>query len=112
MSVDHCISQDPVRLYHTKGKSYPSEMFSGLFILIDHDSGYMIIKHQVEINATDTVKVKLTFYKEAQSQGVVIKGYHTYNGIFNTSEFMKELFKSQKKIRFSGSGASHINGAA
>ena len=112
MSEYHYIHWDIDRIYHTKGKSYPSEMFSGLFILIDHDSGYMIIRHQVAINATDTVKVKLTFYKEAQSQGVVIKSYHTYNGIFDTSEFMKELLKRQKKIRFSGSGASHINGAA
>ena len=43
---------------------------------------------------------------------MVIKGYHTDNGIFNASEFMEELLKNQKKIRFSGAGASHQNGAA
>ena len=42
----------------------------------------------------------------------MIKGYHTYNGIFNYSEFMEELLKKQQKIRFSGAGASHQNGAA
>ena len=42
----------------------------------------------------------------------MIKGYHTDNGIFNPSEFMEELLKKQQKIRFSGSGASHQNGAA
>ena len=42
----------------------------------------------------------------------MIKGYHTDNGIFNSSEFMEELFNKQKKIRFSGAGASHQNGAA
>ena len=42
----------------------------------------------------------------------MIKGYHTDNGIFNCSEFMKELLKKQQKIRFSGAGASHQNGAA
>ena len=72
----------------------------------------MSIKHQVAINATETVKEKLTFEKEAQSQGVVIKGYYTDNGIFNSSEFMEELLKKQQKIRFSGAGASHQNGAA
>ena len=42
----------------------------------------------------------------------MIKGYHTYNGIFNASEFMEELLKKQQKIRFSGAGASHQNGSA
>ena len=41
----------------------------------------------------------------------MIKGYHTDNGIFNSSEFMEELLKKQLKIRFSGSGASRKNGA-
>ena len=80
--------------------------------LIDHASGYVIIKHQVAIKATVTVNSKLTFDREAQSQVVVIKGCHTDNGIFNASEFMEELLKKKQKIRFSGYGASHRNGAA
>ena len=52
---------------------------------IDHAIFYVIIKYQVDINSTETVKAKLTFSSEAQSQGVVIKGYHTDNGIFNAS---------------------------
>ena len=43
---------------------------------------------------------------------MAIKGYHTDNGIFDASEFMEELLKKQKKIRFSGAGASHQNGSA
>ena len=42
----------------------------------------------------------------------MIKGYHNDNGTFNASEFMEELLKKQQKISFSGSGASHQNGAA
>ena len=42
----------------------------------------------------------------------MIKGYHTDNGIFNASEFMEEMLKKQKKIRFSWAGSSHQNGAA
>ena len=68
--------------------------------------------HQVAINTTETVKAKLTFEREAQSQGVVIKGYHTDNGIYNSSEFMEDLLKKQQKIRFSEAGALHQNGAA
>ena len=112
MSADHYISQAPGRLYHTKGKSYQSDMFSGGCVFIEHASGYVSIKHQLAINTTETIKAKLTFDGEAQSQVVVIKVYHTDNGIFNSSDFMGELLKKQQKIRFSGAGASHQNGAA
>ena len=77
VSADHYILRDPDRLYHTKGKPYQSDMLSGVCVFIDHASGYVRIKHQVAINATENVKEKLTFEREAQSQGVVIKGYHT-----------------------------------
>ena len=64
------------------------------------------------INDTETVKAKINFDREAHSKGVGIKGYHTDNGIFNASEFMDELFKNQKKVRFSGAGATHQNGTS
>ena len=48
--------------------------------------------------------------REDQSQGVVIKLYHTDNGIFNKLEFMEGLLNKQKQIRFSGDGASHKMG--
>ena len=112
MSADHYILRAPGRIYHTKGKSDQSDMFLGGCVFIDHSIGYVSIKHQVAINATGTVKAKLTFERGAQSQVVVINGYHTDNGIFNSSEFMEELLKKQKNIRFSEAGASHQNGAA
>ena len=43
--ADHYISRDPDRLYHTKGKSYPSDIFSGVYVFIEHASGYETIKH-------------------------------------------------------------------
>ena len=84
VSADHYISRAPGRLYHKKGKSDPSDMLSGGCVFIDHVSGYVRIKHQVDINATETFKDQLTFEMEAQSQGMVIKGYQTDNGILNT----------------------------
>ena len=93
MSADHYISRASGRLYHIKGKSDKSDMLSGVCVFIEHASVYLIIKHQVDINTTETVKAKLTFEREAKSQGVAIKGYHTDNGIFNYPEFMEELFK-------------------
>ena len=112
VSTDHYIFRAPSRIYHTKGKSDPSDMFSGVCVFVYHYSGYVNINHQVDINGTETVKEKLTFERGDQSQGVVINGYHTDNGILNASEFMEELLKKQKKIRFSGEIASHQNGAA
>ena len=94
VSTDHYILRDPGNLYHTKGKSDPSDMFSGGCVFLHHSSGCVSIKHKVAINATETVKEKLTFEWEAQSQGVVTKAYHNDNGIFNASEFMKELLNN------------------
>ena len=65
VSADHYISWYPAIIYYKKGKSDPSDMFSGGFVLIDHASGYMSIKHQVAINATKTVKEKITFDAKA-----------------------------------------------
>ena len=112
MSADHCISQAPGRIYHTKCKSDQSDMLSGGCVFIDHASCYEIIKKQVAINTTETFKAKITFEREAQSQGVLIKGYHTDNGIINAPEIMENLLKKQQKIRFIRAGASHQNGAS
>ena len=73
---------------YTKGKSDHSEMFSGGCVFIDHASGYVSIKHQVDINVTETVKEKLTFEREDKRQRVMMNIYHTFNEIFNTSNFM------------------------
>ena len=109
VSTDHYISRAPGRLYHTKGKSDQSDMFSGVCVFIDHTSGYVSINHQVAINATETIKEKLTLDREDKSQGVMINVYHTENVIFNTSKFMEDLLKNHQKIGFNGAGASHKN---
>ena len=58
VSADRYISQDTGRIYHTNGKYYPYDMLSGGCVLIEHASGYLRIKRQVAINATETVKAK------------------------------------------------------
>ena len=55
---------------------------------IDYYSGYIRINYLVDIKDTGTVKEKITFERESQSQRVEIKVYHTDNGIFNAPEFM------------------------
>ena len=64
------------------------------------------------IKSTENVKSKLTFEREAQSQGVLIKGYNTDNGIFNASEFMEKLLNKHQNIRFIGVSESHKNGSS
>ena len=44
----------------------PSDTFSGQCVFIDYASGYMIIKNEVAIIATENVKEKLTFDREAK----------------------------------------------
>ena len=41
----------------------------------------------------------------------MINAYHTDNEVLITSNFMEDLLKKYKKLRFSGAGASHKNGA-
>ena len=82
VSADHYISRAPGRLYHTKVKSDQSEMFSGRYVFIEHTSGYVSIKYQVAINATEILKAKITFERGDKSQVVMINVYHT--DIFNT----------------------------
>ena len=86
VSACHYILRAPGRLYHTEGKSYQCDMFSGGCVFIDHASGYANINYQVAINATETFKAKLTFEREDKSQGVMINVYHT--DISNTSKFI------------------------
>ena len=103
VSAYHYVLRDPGRIYHRKGKSDPYDIYSVRCVLIDHASGYMIIKYQVDKKSTETVKSKLTFDRVDKSQGLMINVYHTDNGIFNTSKFMEEHLKKQQKIRFIGS---------
>ena len=71
------------RICNTKGKWDPYGIFSGGHVLVDHASDFMIIKHQVAINDTETAKAKITFERYTQSELVVIKGCHTNNRVFN-----------------------------
>ena len=54
------------------------------------------------INYTETAKEKLAFERGDQSQGLVLKGYHTDNCISDDSEFMGGLLKKQQNISLVG----------
>ena len=61
VSAYHYILRAPCRLYCTKSKLDPFEIFSGGCDFRNHASGYMSIKNPVTINATEYFKAKLTF---------------------------------------------------
>ena len=52
-------------------------------VFVGYDSDSMKIYHQVAINTTENFRDRLIFDEEDQNQLVVIKVYHTYNGVFN-----------------------------
>ena len=55
----------------------------------------------MDTNTTKTIRDKLTFEREDKIQLVVIKVYHTDNGIFNASDFINDILKRHKNISFS-----------
>ena len=72
----------------------------------------MTVKHQVALNAVETIRAKLEFEREAGACGVKVQAYHTDNGVFQANDFLQELMKEKKDISFSGVGAAHQNGTA
>ena len=52
---DNYIIWDPVWIYHVRCKLDPSELFSGVCVFVNLASGFMIIKHQVAINASKSM---------------------------------------------------------
>ena len=79
---------------------------------MDHTTGYVDVRHQVSLNATEIIKAKLRFERDALGQGVEVKSYHTDNGIFTSAKVMEELLKSNQTISLSGVGTAHQNGVA
>ena len=63
-------------------------MFLGLCVFFDHAICFVIKDNQVDINSTETVKEKITFERESQSNLVVMKGNQNHIILFNASEFM------------------------
>ena len=69
-------------------------MFSVRCVFVDHAS-FILSPNNKYFKATETIKGKNTLNREVQSQGVVIKGYHTDDCVLNTSELMVEFSKNQ-----------------
>ena len=67
--ADNYILRDLGILYHTKGKSDPSDLFLGGCVFIDNVSVHVRINHQLVIKTTKTVKARLTFWEVGSDSG-------------------------------------------
>ena len=63
--------------------------------------------HKDAIKKVETIKEKITFEGKEQKYVVVVKTYHTRNGILNAEDFMHNLFKAYLKIEFIRTGIPH-----
>ena len=112
ISSDQYICSTPGRLPQTYGKESESSKYIGGTIFIDEASGKVFLENQVSTNATETIKAKNKFEREASRFGIKILGYRADNGIYKSKEFQDVLKQKGQTIQFSGIGAHHHNGIA
>eukprot|EP00804_Cyclotella_cryptica_P011604 CCRYP_020926-RA/>CCRYP_020926-RA protein AED:0.37 eAED:0.37 QI:0/0/0/1/0/0/2/0/251 len=93
-SGDHFISPDPGRVISS--------------------SGHMVLfaNHQLTTTASNTIRGKLLFEREAADVSVSVKQYHSDNGVFGSAEFCSHCQELGQTMRFSGVGAHHQYGIA
>lgn len=112
VSCDHYLSPTPGRSISSSGYSSTRHGYNGGTIFVDHCSGKVFHHPQRTITASDTIRGKLLFEREAADVGVSIKSYHSDNGVFNSEEFKSHCSEQNQKLTFSGVGAHHQNGVA
>ena len=79
---------------------------------MDHASGYNSIRHQVSLNAADTIQAKLSFEKEAFGHGIKITNYHCDKGTFAAADFVEAIAESEQNIRYSGANTGFQSGVS
>ena len=79
---------------------------------MDHTSGHISIRHQVSLQATDTIHSKLSYKSEAFASGVTVQAYHSDKGTFAAKDFVHAIDEAHQTIQFSGSHTGFQNGVA
>ena len=80
--------------------------------MVDHATGYVRVFHQTSLTAEQTLKAKRLFELQAKGCGVVVKHYHSDNGVFNSKLFKSDMELLEQKFTKSGVGAHHQNAVA
>ena len=90
------------------GRESDTNMFHGGTLFCDAASKYIYVQNQVSLGAGETVTAKREFeewfYEEAK---VVVKYYHSNNGVFNSGIFTESCKEDGQTQSFSGVGAQH-----
>ena len=110
--MDQFIVRQGGRLFTTSGHEKEEDRFKGGTIFVDMATSKIYIWFQVSLSAEETLLAKACFERESALSGVKIKQYHTDNGVFTAQSFIDEVYKSEKRITFSGVSAHHQNGVA
>ena len=89
-----------------------SNMYHGGAIFVDHASGYIAIRHQVSLGASDTIQAKLSYEQECFNSGVTVGSYHCDRGTFAAKDFVAALNEKDQSIRYSGANTGFQSGVS
>jgi hypothetical protein len=109
---DQYVSSAPGRIYNGRGQNQSSLTYKGGTVFADAASSYISLHPQVGFTATETIKSKIAFEREATTFGAKVQQYNTDNGMCTSKEFVEELSREQQTQHLSGVGAHHQNGPA
>lgn len=113
VSVDHFVCKTKGRLFTSKGKTAPAEMYCGGCIFVDHYSSLIHVELQLNLNTHETLKAKELFESMARDHGVIPQSYLSDNGpAFASADYARNLRKFEQVTKFAGAGAHHQNGVA
>lgn len=112
VSTDQFVSSLPGRLPTSYGREKEHEQYTGGTVFIDEASEYIHVENQVSLGASETIRSKQRFEKNALRHGVSIKGYRGDNGVYKSEAFQQSCQSMNQTLDFSGIGAHHHNGIA
>ena len=113
VAVDYFVCSTKGRLFTSRGKTPPKEMYDGGCIFVDHASGYIWIEFQPHLNSHETLRAKEAFELHCRDFGVVPQMYQADQGpAFTSAAFQDKLSAFEQVIRFAGASGHHQNGTA
>lgn len=113
ISVDHFVCKTKGRLFSSRGKTTPSDMYCGGCVFVDNFSGMIHIELQKNLNTHETLEAKAKFEAMALDSGVIPQSYLSDNGpAFTSQEFANRMKQFEQVSKFAGAGAHHHNGVA
>ena len=111
VSVDILTSPTPGFIAQVVGK-LTRRRYNHSTIFVDNFSGLSYIFHQETTNAEETIKGKIAFESYAHKHGIIVKQYHTDNGIFKSQKWQNHCIQLGQTLTFAGVNAHHQNGRA